>query len=89
MQAAPQTQPQAELGGEHVVETGVGWVETVSMDIETAAGPAPSHEAEPDSPPEPMMAEAEDEPADRAPVRDETMERLRAAGFLIGEPRGR
>lgn len=85
MKAAARTDSGAQDAPEQLVETGVGWVETVPMDVETAADPALSHEAEQDSPPEPMAAAVQDEPA--APARDETLERLRAAGFLIGEPR--
>ena len=89
MKAAIRTQPPAEVGGEHVAETGVGWVETIPMDVETAVARTASHEAEQDSPPEPMPSAGADGPADQKPVRDETLERLRAAGFLIGEPGGR
>lgn len=86
MKAALRSDPGVQDVGEHLVETGVGWVETVPMDAETAADPAlSSHEAEQDSPPEPMAGAVQDEPA--TPARDETLERLRAAGFLIGEPR--
>lgn len=85
MKSALQTDSGAQDTGEQFVETGVGWVETGPVDAETAADRAVSHESQQDSPPEPMAKAADNEPA--APARDETLERLRAAGFLIGEPR--
>lgn len=89
MKTAARTQAPAAVGDEQALETGVGWVESVPMDVAGPSSAAAAHQIEQDSPPEPMVAGAEDEPAAPDPVRDETLERLRAAGFLIGEPRGR
>jgi hypothetical protein len=75
---------------EPVVDTGVGWVEAADR-IEAAATPmaeterphavSASSAVEAPEPPEPAP-----EPASVTQARDETLERLRAAGFLIGEP---
>ncbi|MBV8527509.1 MAG: alpha/beta fold hydrolase [Candidatus Dormibacteraeota bacterium] len=81
MKAVARTPAALQSAGEHIVETGVGWVETLPVDAETAAA---SRVAAPNGP-----AEAIAPGGEPAPARDETIERLRAAGFLIGEPRRR
>ena len=75
-----------QMDDQPAVETGVGWVETIAIEADKLVAPDLSHAAEPDMPPEPMVSQTQDEPAE-PPARDETLERLRAAGFLVGEPR--